>query len=64
MINWIGLWDRLYINLHTVANVSDPNSGFPGGEIRGQVIPEPGTYALFAGMLALAGVAWFRRRKI
>lgn len=44
-----------YINLHSTT--------FGGGEIRGQVIPEPGTYALMAGMVALGGAAWFRRRK-
>jgi hypothetical protein len=43
-----------YINIHS--------SLHPGGEIRGQVIPEPGTYALIAGMLSLAGV-WFWRRR-
>lgn len=51
-----------YINLHTFAD-ADPNIGFTGGEIRGQVIPEPGTYALMADLLALGGAAWFRRRK-
>ena len=38
------LW---YINIHS--------STFPGGEIRGQVIPEPGTFALLGlGLIALA----------
>ena len=38
------LW---YINIHS--------STFPGGEIRGQVIPEPGTFALLGlGLTALA----------
>lgn len=44
-----------YINIHSVE--------YPGGELRGQVVPEPGTYALFAGLFTLAGVAWFRWRK-
>jgi hypothetical protein len=39
-----GLW---YINIHSTFR--------PGGEIRGQVIPEPGTLALAAfGLAALA----------
>ena len=38
------LW---YINIHSTA--------FPGGEIRGQVVPEPGTFALLGlGLTALA----------
>jgi hypothetical protein len=41
-----GLW---YLNLHTTA--------FGGGEIRGQVVPEPGTLALLAGGLGLLALA-------
>lgn len=45
-----------YINLHSTA--------FPGGELRGQLtpIPEPSTYAVIAGGLALGLVALRRRR--
>ena len=50
--NLAGLVDELragllYINVHT--------NGFPGGEIRGQIVPEPGTAALM--ILGLAGLA-------
>lgn len=56
------LLDHLtYANLHTASD-PDPNIGYPSGEIRGQVVPEPGTYALFAGLAALGGVFFWRRR--
>jgi hypothetical protein len=47
-----------YLNIHT--------TNFPGGEIRGflrpaQVVPEPGTLALFG--IAAAGLAWRRRKR-
>jgi fibronectin-binding autotransporter adhesin len=42
---------NLYFNLHTQA--------FPGGQIRGQVIPEPGSMAL----VGLAGAVALRRRR-
>jgi hypothetical protein len=53
-----------YINIHT--------SGFPSGEIRGQLvrqliaqpIPEPETYALMLAGLGLVGWAASRRRKL
>lgn len=43
-----GLW---YVNIHSTM--------FPGGEIRGQVVPAPGALAL----LGLAGLANLRRRR-
>ena len=43
-----GLW---YVNIHTVM--------FPGGEIRGQVVPEPATLSI----LAFGGLAFLRRRR-
>lgn len=45
-----GLW---YVNVHTSAN--------PGGEIRGNIIPEPSSSALLLGAVSM--VALFRRRR-
>ena len=39
---------NMYLNVHTTS--------FPGGQIRGQIVPEPATMLLLAGAgLALAG---------
>ena len=44
-----------YINFHTMQN--------GGGEIRGQIVPEPSTTILLgAGIVAAAGALWKRRR--
>jgi len=49
-----GLFEgRFYLNFHTTVN--------PGGEIRGQMVPEPSSMIL-AGVVA-AGAAWRRSRK-
>ena len=44
---------RSYLNIHT--------GQFPGGEIRGQIVPEPATLALVFGGFAAAGFALRRR---
>jgi hypothetical protein len=44
-----------YINFHTVR--------FPGGEIRGQIVPGPIAGAGLPALMALGGFVWARRRK-
>lgn len=46
-----------YINIH--------NATFPGGEIRGDITPEPATLSLLGlGLIAVAGAAARRRRSL
>ena len=45
---------RAYVNIHTV--------GFPGGEIRGFLTPEPGSFVLLGA--GLAGLALWRPRSL
>lgn len=50
---------RTYVNIHTA-----PPSGYPAGEIRGQLVPEPSTWTLAVLCAGLVGVraAWPRAR--
>ena len=50
------LADKAYLNIHTTFK--------PGGEIRGFLVPEPGTMALFvAGLLGMVTIGWRRRKQ-
>jgi hypothetical protein len=50
------LADKAYLNIHTTFR--------PGGEIRGFLVPEPGTMALFvAGLLGMVTFGWRRRKQ-
>ena len=46
--------DRAYVNIHDAPN-------FGAGEIRGFLVPEPGTLTLALGALALVGATTKRR---
>lgn len=45
---------KSYLNIHT--------SAFPGGEIRGFLVPEPGTVSILCGLI-VCGVVVVRRRR-
>ena len=52
-----GMW---YVNIHTSGT-----GGFPGGEIRGQILPVPEPSTLVLGALGLGGlVVWRVRRRV
>ena len=56
-LNWLQV-GTLYANIHTSGT-----GGFPGGEIRGQIlpVPEPSTWALMG--FSTLGLIWTLRRK-
>jgi hypothetical protein len=53
---------RTYLNIHT-RGPAQGGVGFPGGEIRGFVVPEPMTASLIVAGFAAAGFASRRRKR-